>query len=113
MPTTYRLHPDFFRELATIYTRAAGGTYTTVSTTGMPCRLEAVSVSEAVTGGGRAELAALRSLYYHPDYTVPNDARIGIVGRPERWQVRANTQTPYPEDSDTPAWWQVDVVRAV
>lgn len=107
-PTVYRVPPTFFRATATVYT---GDGWNTVYQTGVPCRLEAVQSQEATSGGQRAELAAARSLYYHPNYAIPNNARIKIDGRPERYQVRANSQTPYPEDSATPAWWQCDVVR--
>lgn len=56
---------------ATVYTRAASGGFTTVARADLPCRLDPVSRQPAATGSARRELAAMGSLRYSTEYTMP------------------------------------------
>lgn len=64
---------------ATVYTRAAGGTFTNAAQSGLACYLEAVDARPAATGGDRRDLAARGVFRYDATYTLPTEAARVVV----------------------------------
>lgn len=94
-----RMRRDLGRLLdqtATVYGRSGGaGPYTVVLASGLRCLLQPVAREPAATGGQRAELADLRTLYYDPDYVLPEHAQLEVSAEAGvRWNVVAGTATP-------------------
>ncbi len=68
---------------ATVYTQGVGGGYTVSAKTGLACRLSTVSAKGATSAPDRAELAAIRQLFWDPSYTMPTYCQVEIGG--VRW----------------------------
>lgn len=106
-------------QLATVYTRTAGGGYTTVALTGVQCRLAHLVRQSPVTGDQRRELAGLRLLMWDPDVTIPETAQIEVPGEygpdgvtPARWNVVGGTLAVMRGPAGTPLYRRCDVKQA-
>lgn len=105
-------------QTATVYTRGAGGTYSTVATTGLQCRLAHISAHPAVSGAQRRELGAMRLLMWDPDYVMPETAQIAVDGvtGPDgvtvaRWNIQAGTLAAMRGPAGTVLYRRADCVR--
>jgi hypothetical protein len=72
----------------TIYTEDSAGRYLTVAASGVRCRLYPIGAGGA-TGPARAELAALRRLFWEPPTIISEHAQIEVDGT--RYNVIAGT----------------------
>lgn len=82
---------------ATVYRRAAsGGAYTDTLQTGLRCLLQQVTAANpGSTSSDRAVFNDLRTLYFDPDYAMPEGTQIEVdVESGTRWNVVAGTITP-------------------
>lgn len=97
-------------QTATIYTEhASTGLYSVVDRSDLACRLVHVDIGGAQSGGARAELAALRSMLFEPDYVMPETAQVEVSGI--RWQPVAGTFGAFRGPSGTVEYRRCDVVR--
>jgi hypothetical protein len=96
---------------ATVYAAdpAAGG-YTVAAKSGLRCRLSIVGSGQARSGDERAELAALRRLYWAESYAMPNDVQVEIDD--ERWNVMNGTQQAPTMPGGAVAYRSCDLARA-
>lgn len=99
-------------EVARVYTRGVGGTYSVVAKDGLRCSLTRIGRGRQndESMASRAELATGRVLQWEYDYQIPENAQFEINGR--RWNplkdtVMLTTARPGTE----PLYWQADVVR--
>jgi hypothetical protein len=111
----------FLRERVTAYT---GTTYTTVATDALgpladvSCYLVPINRQAAATGDDRAELASIRDLWFDPDRTIPEGARVVVAGHlapdgsPARWNTRRGTFIVERAPDGTALYKQCDVTRA-
>lgn len=82
---------------ATVYSRAvSGGTYTTVETSGLHCLLQQIQTANpGATNSERAVFNDLRTLYFDPEYTMPENTQIAVdVESGVRWNVVSGTIVP-------------------
>lgn len=104
---------DLMTDTATVYAQAtvAPRAYTQAVKTDLVCLLTEISTGRdtAQTAGSRAELAALRELYWVGSYVMPRNVRLQLNGQPERWMVIDQTVTPVPAGSNPPELWHADV----
>lgn len=100
-------------QTATVYTRTAGAGYTTVVKTGLACVLQPVNSQPAATGGDRAVLNDMRTLYFDAAYTVmPEDGQIEVNAEPGiRWNVVKGTVKPNVGPGLVTIMYQCDVRR--
>jgi len=100
-----------FTDTLTVYTAAADGRFTTVVQAGVPCRLAALGLANAVTAAERADLAAWRLLYWDTSYELPEDTvqlRIASVS----WNPVAGTYEAMDVGEDEIVYRRCQVVRA-
>ena len=95
--------------LATVYTQGVGGGYTVSAKTNLAARLSTVSAKGATSAPDRAELAAVRQLFWDPSYTMPTYCQVEIGG--VRWNVVPNTIAA-PTKGGVVIYCSCDVVRA-
>ena len=103
----------YFRDTATVYTRAANGQFTVVHEADLACRVDPIDLGGAPTGGARSELAARRAMQYPADYTLPTGSQVLAEGL--RWNpINVNAPQPAVRDPITGAVeaYQVELVRA-
>lgn len=80
-----------FDQAATVYTRAAGGAFTTTATSSLACLLQPDEAG-GDTGPSRAEIGETATLWWAPTYTMPEPARVEVDAFPGvRWHVEAGT----------------------
>lgn len=104
---------------ATVYARTGGtGPFNNAVKTGLACRLDTVNVQPAATSSQRADLAALRSFMWSPDYDLPEQGVQVEITSPayyagQRWTVVNGTRKPaIPPGFDAPIAVECDVRRA-
>jgi hypothetical protein len=101
---------EMMSDSADVYTAdLATGRYTVLAQADLPCRL-AVIRPGTTSAPERAELAAMRRLYWGPDYAMPDYAQVEINS--ERWNVVQGTVTAPTWLDGTVINYQCDVVRA-
>jgi len=99
---------------ATVYGRSSGGTFTVVLRADLACRLEQVSRQPAATSSQRRELAAMGSLRYDAEYTMPAVAQVEVDTLPGvRWNPLAATDWADDLPGIGPISRSVDVTRAL
>lgn len=111
----------YLRDRATVY---VGNTWTTVAADALgnlvdvPCYLVPINRQPAATSQERADLAAIRDLWFDPSRTIPEDARLTVVGHlaPDgslaRWNVRRGTFIAERAPDGTALFKRCDCTRA-
>lgn len=78
--------------------------------TGLRCRLGNIDANGAVTGNERAQLLALRRLFWTPDYFMPEGAQVAIDG--QRWNTMRGSFAAVDGAVTGPLYRSCDVQRA-
>lgn len=100
-----------YDKTATVYTEGAGGAFTVVAKVNLGCRLSTISGRGATTTVDRAELLAMRQLFWDPSYDMPECCQIEIDG--VRWNPQPGTfVAPTRPIGGIIAYRACDVVRA-
>jgi hypothetical protein len=100
-------------QTASVYTEdPTDGDFSVLATSGLRCQLAHVSGGSATTAPDRAELAAMRVLYFDPSYSLPSD-HCQVEVRGERWNVLAGTVTEQRNVSDVLVYRRCDLMRAL
>lgn len=100
---------DLLTDVATIYGRATSGRSTVVTKASLPCRVSTANFHDAA-GADRAELAAVRTLYWVEDYELAPDAVVQINGSDRRWNVRPETIRRIAQPDGSLAHWECDLL---
>lgn len=101
---------DLMTETATVWgENNTTGAHDVALVTGLRCRLAHVSLQPASSGFQRAELAAIRELYWEPSYVMPETAVLEVNGA--RWNVRAGTFGAFKDEAGVVQYRHCDVER--
>ena len=77
-----------FDQRATVYTRAAGGGFTTQNATGIKCLLQPVGLGSQAAAVDRAQDTESGTLYFAASYTMPEPAEFTVDAFPgKRYHV--------------------------
>ena len=98
-------------QTASVYTAApVGGVFSVLVKSGLRCQL-AHAGGTASSAPERAELAAVRVLYWDAAYTLPTEyVRVVVAG--EAWNVVAGTVTEQRDERDILQYRKADLTRA-
>lgn len=100
-------------QTASVYTEdPTDGDYSVLATASLRCQLAHVSSGAARTAPDRAELAALRVLFFDPAYTLPSD-HCQVEVRGQRWTVIAGTVTEQRDASDVLVYRRADLMKVL
>jgi len=100
---------DLTTDFITVYGRGSSGRADVIVQDNLPCRISMVDHFDAA-GEARAELSALRTLYWTTDYPMPPDARVELNHDGRTWNVRPET-VKYVQQSDGGlAHWECDLL---
>jgi hypothetical protein len=99
-------------QLATIYARTPpSGRYSTVVKQNLQCRLVPLNVQAPQAAGARAELMAIRDLFWDASYVMPENVQVLVDGT--RWQPQAGTFTSIGLRNAAPKLRKAQVVRQI
>jgi hypothetical protein len=97
-------------QTASVYTAApVGGAFSVLAKSGLRCQLAHVG-GAATSAPERAELAAVRVLYFDPAYSLPSD-HCQVEVRGERWNVVPGTVTDQRDQRDVLCYRKCDLTR--
>ncbi len=96
-------------DVARVYGRNASGRYTVTVKESLPCRISEANFRDSA-GADRAELAALRRLYWIENYEMPADAVVQLNATDRRWNVRPETVRTLSQPDGGMAHWECDIV---
>ncbi len=102
---------DFMTDRASFHLRAGGVVQATPVKANLPCRVSMVERSN-MAGAQRAELAALRTMFWIENYTPPLDCVVRLNGEARNWNIRIETlHHNHDKDRDLD-YWECDLSGA-